>query len=153
MSIARVFSLIGDSNIRNHMNPTNCRDRPLMSAAKVHFCSKMAIFPQSLSSVSPDCNVCVLSCISNFICDSAPSSTSVSHRVEPVISKFFELVKEACIANPDRRYLLCPPMYRMRPIWYRDGLPDILTIFSTSFAKTAVTVSNGNDCSAEGSLL
>jgi len=59
-----------------------------------------------------------------------------------VISKFFELLKEACSGHPDRRYLICPPMYRMRPIWYRDGLPDILTIFSTSFAKTAVTVKN-----------
>jgi hypothetical protein len=35
-TLLRVFTLIGDSNVRNHMNPTNVRDRPLMSGAQVH---------------------------------------------------------------------------------------------------------------------
>ena len=36
----------------------------------------------------------------------------------------------ACSAHPDRAYLVSPPMYRSSPVWYREGLPEVLTLFS-----------------------
>ena len=37
---------------------------------------------------------------------------------------------EACSSNPTRSYLISPPMYRVRPLWYREGLPEIMNLFS-----------------------
>ena len=41
------------------------------------------------------------------------------------------MVVSSCQEHPDRKYLICPPMYRRSPLWYRDGLPEILTSFSS----------------------
>lgn len=139
---SRVFTLIGDSNVRNNMNPTNCRDRPLMSSAQVLICTKLPVLHQSLQAINSESNVCILSCITNFLCDSSSTCVSLSQRVEPVLTEFFRLVTESCSANSERRYLVCPPMYRKTPVWLRDGLPEILTMFSTSYAKAAVTAKN-----------
>lgn len=37
---------------------------------------------------------------------------------------------DQCLSNPDRFYLVSPPMYRKFPLWYRENLPEILTLFS-----------------------
>jgi hypothetical protein len=124
------------------MNPTNVRDRPLMSAAQVIFCTKLAIFVQSLRSIKVEATVCILSCITNFLVDSSDSSSSASIRVGQAMDDFFDRFVEYCLANPSRKYFVCPPMYRSTPLWYRDGLSEILTRFSTSFAKAAVRSSN-----------
>ena len=33
-------------------------------------------------------------------------------------------------SSPHRQFLIAPPMYRERPLWYRDGLTCFLTTFS-----------------------
>jgi hypothetical protein len=137
-----VFSIVGDSNVRTHMNPTNVRDRPLMSAAQVIFCTKLAVFVQSMRSIKPEATVCILSCITNFLTDSSDSSSSAALRVGQAMDDFFARVVEFCTAHPGRRFFICPPMYRTTPLWYRDGLSEILTRFSASYASAAVKAKN-----------
>jgi len=121
------------------MNPTNCRDRPLMSSAQVIPCTKLAIFRQSLLSVKKDCNVCIVACVTNFLTDTTDPSSSVTQRVDGVLQDFFVALAEACLASPERQFLICPPMYRQCPLWYRDGLPEVLHCFSGHFARSAVS--------------
>ena len=52
------------------------------------------------------------------------------HRIDPVLQDVKAALLDACAANPARRYLVAPPMYRTHPLWYREGLPEILTSFS-----------------------
>ena len=63
MSLPRCFTLIGDSNVRRHMNPTNCRDRPLMSGCQVLPCTKLSLLAESLKAIRSESTVCVLSCL------------------------------------------------------------------------------------------
>jgi len=70
MAQSRIFTLIGDSNVRRNMNDSNCLDRPLMAGAETITCTKFALFAQSLSAIRGSSNVCVLSCITNFLSDS-----------------------------------------------------------------------------------
>ena len=142
LNMSRIFSIVGDSNVRRHMNPTNCRDRAPMTSAQVLPCSKVEVFRQSLSSVRRESNVCLIACVSNFLADSRDTSSSVSQRVAQPLNEFFRLLLEACRASPDRRFLVCPPMYRKTPLWFRDGMPEILNCFSSAYAKNAVLVSN-----------
>ena len=112
------------------MNPTNCRDRPPMLSAQVLLCHRLEVLAQSLRSMKKEATVCVLACITNFVTSSEDVSSTVSLRVDPVFTEFFSTVAEECESNPGRKYLVCPPMYRRAPLWYRDNLSQILTRFS-----------------------
>ena len=131
------FCLIGDSNVKRNMTPTCCRDRPLHQAAQVVQCGRFEVFSQSLTSIKPEVTICVISCLTNFLTSSEDTSASVAHRVGPVLDDVFTKVAEECVSNPGRRYLVCPPMYRRTPLWYRDGLPEILNKFSSLYKNYA----------------
>jgi len=93
MAQSRIFTLIGDSNVRRNMNDSNCLDRPLMAGAETITCTKLALFPQSLSAVRASSTVCIVSCIPNFLSDSPEENGSLpGQRVEPVLSEFFRLL-------------------------------------------------------------
>ena len=133
MSVSRCFTIIGDSNVQRHMNPTNCRDRPLMSSCQVMTCGKLALLAESLSAVRAESNVCIVSCITNFLTRSEDTGGSVGFRVEPILLEFLSVLASAASSRPDLMLLISPPMYRQSPLWYRDGLPDVLTKFSSIF--------------------
>jgi len=134
MSSNRCFTLVGDSNIRRNINSINCRDRPLMKAAQVVVCKKMSLLSQALSEVRAISNVCVVSCISNFISDAEEeeegSVSTPRSRSEPVITEFRSLLYDFSQSRPECKIMVTPPMYRMKPFWYRNGLSEILSLFS-----------------------
>jgi len=81
--------------------------------------------------------------VTNFLADSPEENGSMpGPRVEPVLTEFFRLLAESCKANPNRKYLVCPPMYRSTPTWFREGLPEILTAFSSAFIKGSLSIKN-----------
>ena len=82
IKMSRIFSLLGDSNIKRHMNPTNCRDRPLMSGCEVLPCGRLSVLAESLKSIRSESNVVILSCLTNFITMSEESGSTAS-RVAP----------------------------------------------------------------------
>ena len=131
MAQSRVFTLIGDSNLRRHLNSTNCRDRPMMSGAQHLTCGRLEVLSESLTAMKKESNVLIVACITNFLTSSSDVNSSVSLRVEPVFQDFLRKVLDHSTARPDIKILVCPPMYRRQPIWYREGLPEVLTKFSS----------------------
>ena len=125
-----IFSVVGDSNIKRHLNPVSCRDRPMMSGAQVIPCGRMITLAESLKSIRVESNVCILFCVTNLITSVMDASGTISVLVEPIFSEFLEMVKVACVERSDSIFLVCPPMYRTRPLWYREALPEILQKFS-----------------------
>ena len=127
MSAAYRFSLLGDSNVSRHVNKNSCRASPFVKACQVIRCGRMEVFASSLESVRSESNVCIVSCITNFIAGTGSEGpSSVSHRVDPVLQEVRAALHAACESNPATRYMLAPPMYRTSPLWYREGLPEIL---------------------------
>ena len=131
MSQDLVFTLLGDSNIQRSMNSTNCRDRPLMSDAQVIPCGRLELLAEALKQARASSNVIVLSCITNFLTGSTDATSSISIRVEPILKEVQTIVEAASLANEERLYLIAPPMYRTFPIWYRDGISEVLQKFSS----------------------
>ena len=129
MSIARVYSLLGDSNIRNHVNKTAVRANAAIKGAQVISCGHVENFVESLKSIRDTSNVCILACMSNFI-SSCDGPSSVSQRVQPTLQDIKDALVEGCLTNPSREYIVAPPMYRTSPVWYREGLPEVLGVFS-----------------------
>ena len=132
MSVSRVFTLLGDTNIRQHVNKNTIRANASLKSAQVLSCGNKEIFSETLSKVRVQSNVCIIACVSSFL-SAADGSSTVSHRVDPVLHDFRASLDEACASFPDRFYLIAPPMYRSNPIWYREGLPEIMNLFSLVF--------------------
>ena len=134
--MSRCFSVIGDSNVGRHLNKINCRSNPLMKSAQLLPCGHIEVLAEALGQLRAESNVCVLSCITNFFTSLKDASLSpVSHRVEPILTEFCGVVFKACEELPDVSFLVSPPMYRTHPTWYRDGLAEIMTMFSSSLGK------------------
>ena len=129
MAQSWVFSIIGDSNVKRNVTLTNKRACPLMSTCQFLTCHKVQLLEAALGQVRPESNACLLACVSNFLTDSDEDPV-VSKRIEPVLDEFSSALRNFCSAHPDVAYLVSPPMYRKTPLWYREGLPEILTKFS-----------------------
>ena len=134
--MAAMFSIIGDSNVKRHMSPMNCRDRPLMTSAQILHCGRLEVLSESIKQIRAESNICVFSCVTNFLTSSTGSS-NVSLRVEPILMDFLAKVESLQTSRPDVRCLVCPPMYSEAPIWYRDSLPQILKKFSDVFSQSS----------------
>ena len=130
MAQSKVFSIIGDSNVRKNISKTNSRACPLMTGCQVLSCGKLQLLDESLNQIRKESNVCILSCITNFLVSSEEDSR-VSRRIEPVLDEFCTSLSAACAARPDVSFVVAPPMYRQSPLWYREGLPEVLSKFST----------------------
>lgn len=130
------YTLLGDSNIRRSFNSSvNRRACPALSKSTLISCCSWNIFDESLSKVDAECDALIVSCITNFLADSDDDS-SAGKRVEPVIKEFKSLLLGFSEKLPGCNLLVAPPMYRTHPVWYRDGLPEILTRFSSLMSGT-----------------
>ena len=116
------------------MNPMSCRDRPLMSGAQVLQCGRLEVLAESMKQIRAESDVCIFSCVTNFLTSSEGSST-VSLRVEPIFADLLTKIEILSAERPNLRCLICPPMYRLQPIWYRESLSQILTKFSEVFSR------------------
>ena len=132
MSQDRVFTLLGDSNVRKYINKTSRRASQDIKGAQILSCGLLEIFKETLGKVRPESDTCIVSCLTNFITDAdGPDTSTVSQLIDPVLQDIREALDGICEANPEVQYLICPPMYRGSPIWYREGLPEVLTTFSS----------------------
>ena len=132
MSQVRVFSLLGDSNINRHVNKNSCRANPHIKSAQVLPCGNRNIFAETLHKVREATNSCIVSCVTNFI-SGASGPAAVALRVEPVLREIQAVLLADAEQNSERSYFVAPPMYRTSPVWYREGLPEILGLFSQVF--------------------
>ena len=125
----RAFALVVDSTIRSHINKTNCRAHPMLKSAHVLTCDALEALTAAMRQIKTVSDVCIVSCSTSFII-SADGPPILSHRVEPVLQDLRSVLLEVCFDNPNRNYMISPPMYRAHPVWYREGLTEIMTLFS-----------------------
>ena len=137
MSQVRVFSLLGDSNVQRHVSKSSVRANPVLKSAQIIPCGHIGIFTASLGKIRGESDVAIISCLTNFITSitvSAEDSATVAQRVEPVLDEARSALLEVCSSRPGVSFMIAPPMYRSAPIWYREGLPEILNMFSQAFS-------------------
>ena len=108
----------------------NRRIRPSMLSAELKLCGRLEVFQETLRSIRADSLIILVSCITNFLTAADGDSSTATHRVEPVITEVRDILASFCQEFPERYWFLAPPMYRTSPVWYLDGLPEILLKFS-----------------------
>ena len=133
------FALIGDSNVKRNVTQFNCRSCPDLGKAQVILCNRLELFQESLGKLENKVNVCILACITNFL-TSSEEDDNVSKRIEPVLSSFISSIKKVAEKSPSIRFLVSPPMFRKSPLWYRDGLPEVLVKFSAFMSQCNAAV-------------
>ena len=139
MAQARCFSLLADSNVQRFNSLVNRRACPDLDGAQVLICNKMAMF--RAAEFREESNTVVVCCVSNFLASSPDLGvTSTGVRVEPVLLEVQGICHEWCATYPEKMFLICPPMYRTHPLWYRDGMSEVLSKFSFIFCKDNLTL-------------
>ena len=134
MSTVRRFSILGDSNVKRHLNSPNCRDRPMMSGCQLLPCGRAALLSEALHAVREESNVVLVSCLTNFLTSSDDTGSPVLLRIEPILRDAHQVISGFALEKPEVFFLVSPPMYRHSPLWYRDGLPEVMTKFSLVFS-------------------
>ena len=99
-------------------------------SAETKICGKFELFAETLRSIRPESTACIVSCLTNFIAEADGSSVSVSSRVEPILLEVRDVLLDFCEEQPDRLWLISPPMYRLSPVWLLDGMSEIMLKFS-----------------------
>ena len=96
--MSSIFSVIGDSNIRNHVNKNSCHANPALKAAQMLSCGSMSILPATLEKVRSESNACILACMTNFLTN-VDGPPTVSLRVGPVLQVRFNVVHTRLIMS------------------------------------------------------
>ena len=131
-SFLKSFSLVGDSNVKRGMSPSNIAGRPLQCGAQVIIGGRLSVLSASLSSVRQESDACVVASITNILANSAPSSSSPGARIEKALGEFFEKVIAFAFDRPSLHVFILPPMYRTSPVWFREGMSEIMLKFSSA---------------------
>ena len=128
--MAPIISIVGDSNVRRHMNQQNCRSHPRMSTAQVKTCGKLETFAESLRSVRSDVTIVIVACLTNFLTSIDGASSSVSLRVDPVLQEFKEIMLDFAQEMPERfSFLTCQVIFSHK----YTSLPKVTPIYILCF--------------------
>ena len=121
------FRVLGDSNVKRFFTLVNRRACPDLDQAEIIVCGKLPLFRQAAVEM-PEGGKVIVACITNYLASSSGVGETASLRVEPILLDVRQVLLDLCSRSDF--VLLCPPMYRGSPLWYRDGLADILGKFS-----------------------
>ena len=85
MSLSRLYTIIGDSNVRRNMTGLNMASREVMKTAEIIDCTLMSTLDASLNSVRPESNILILASVTEFLLSSGDCGTIFSS-IDPVLS-------------------------------------------------------------------
>ena len=100
MSISRLFTIIGDQNVRRNMTGLNVASREVMKSAQVLDCSSMTDMDSRLNEVRPESEVLILASITEFLLSSGDCGTIYSS-IDPVLTAFASKVVGFCAYRPN----------------------------------------------------
>ena len=101
-----VYTVVGDSNLRRHMNPQNIGSRPYMVGAQIKTCSSPDTLGEVLRSIRAETTICILACLTNMLTSIDGDSASAGLRVQPVLTDIKETLLDYCQENPERSALI-----------------------------------------------
>ena len=97
--MSRLFSIVGDSNVRRNMTGLNIASRETMKAAQVIDCTSLLSLEASLTEVRAESNVCIVAAITDFLLASGDCGT-ISAAIDPILDGFSKRIFSFCNARP-----------------------------------------------------
>ena len=129
MSISRLFTIIGDANVRRNMTGLNVASRETMKKAQVLACDNLAGLDQALADVRAESEVLIVSAITDMLL-AADDTGTIASSIESVLNSFKSKLISLCINRKNVMVAVAPPLYRNSPSWYQKYTPQIAGLFS-----------------------
>ena len=98
MSSHRLFSVIGDANVRRNMTTLNVASRASMKSAQVIDCVQMSTLDSALLEVRAESEVLILASITEFLLGNGNTGTLAS-TVDPVLTSFAAAIHRFCASR------------------------------------------------------
>ena len=98
MSVSRLFSIVGDANVRRHMTGLNIASRPSMKSAQIIDVNGASLDP-SLSEIRNESNVCIIAAVTNFLLIGGDAGT-VAASVDPALTTLRDKIFGLCQSRP-----------------------------------------------------
>ena len=117
MSLSRLFTIIGDNNVKRNMTGLNIASREAMKSSQVIDCFATSTFDAALSEVRAETSVLIVATLTEFILSNGFCGT-VHSSIDPVLSAFVTKISGFCAFRPHVQ--VCTPLHAM--ITTRDRL-------------------------------
>ena len=98
MSSHRLFSIVGDANVRRNMIGLNIASRATMKSAQVIDCVQMCNLEAALNKVRAESEVLIVACITEFLISGGDCGTLASS-IDPALTSFSTLMHRFCAAR------------------------------------------------------
>ena len=85
MSISRVFTIIGDANVKDNMTSLNIASREVMKRAQVLSCLPLSRLSEGFAYVRVESNVCIFAGVTQLLLSTEECST-IYATIDPVLS-------------------------------------------------------------------
>ena len=123
MSVSRLFSVIGDANVRRNMTGLNIASRDVMKAAQVIDCTMLSDFDRALSEVKPESNALIVASVTEFLIASGDCGTIFSS-IDPPLASFAAKLINFCAFKPDIQ--ACSAVKTFQALILSDELLSVL---------------------------
>ena len=99
MSTDRIFSIIGDANIRRNMTQLNISSRDSMKTAQVIDCASLSTLDAALNDVRGEAVVLIVASVTEFIISNGFCGT-VQSSIDPVFAAYVTKMCTFCAYRP-----------------------------------------------------
>ena len=100
MSVSRLFTIIGDANVRRNMTALNIASRETMKSAQIVDFNGEGSFDSALASVRSESSVCIVAAITDLLLSNGDCGT-ISASIDPVLNTFSAQIVQFCNAKPN----------------------------------------------------
>ena len=102
MSQSRLYSIIGNANVRRNMTSLNMASRESMLNAQVIDCVQMSALDTSLQEVRAESSILIIASLTEFILNNGDCDTILAS-IDPVLTTFVAKISNFCAYRPDLR--------------------------------------------------
>ena len=105
MLVSRLFTIIGDVNVRRNMTGLNVASREVMKTAQVLDFNGAGSFEAVLGQVRPESSVCIIAAITDILMSNGDCGT-IFASVDPILNSLCGQIADLCTSRPTLQVLL-----------------------------------------------
>ena len=100
MSVSRLFTIVGDLNIKRNMTGLNVASREAMKSAQIIDCVSMSTLDDALNEVRKESAVLVIAAFTEFLLSGGDCGT-IASSIDPILAELSTKIKGFCSFRPD----------------------------------------------------
>ena len=100
MSISRLFTIIGDANVRRNMTGMNLASRETMKSAQIVDYVGTNPISSALQEVRRESNVCIIAALTDCLLAQGDCGT-IFASIDPVLASLRDAIASFCESRPD----------------------------------------------------